>query len=54
MEEKSIEYKWKDCEYSHQSYYEWDTGYEEYECELTDDECNPYGCPMVCKYKVEK
>lgn len=50
-----IEHTWEDCEYLERSYYEYDTGYAEYDCNLLDDQC--YGeamCPLVCKYKVLK
>lgn len=30
------ENNWKDCQYCRQSYFEWDTGYAEYECDLVD------------------
>ncbi len=54
MEEKIIGCKWKKCEYATQSYFEWDTGYEEYDCELMDSDCNEYECPLVCRYKIEE
>lgn len=52
MKEKIIECKWNECEYSYQSYYENDTGYREYMCELTDDECIDEICPIACKYRI--
>ena len=36
MEEKIIGCKWKECEYAYQSFFEWDTGYEEYDCDRRD------------------
>lgn len=44
---------WEECEYCHRSYYEYDTGYSEYECELTGFNCmgDEY-CPLSCKYNV--
>lgn len=44
---------WEDCEYCRQSYYERDTGYSEYECELTGFECLEE-CPLNCKYEIVK
>ena len=56
-----IEYenKFEECEYVNQSYYEYDTGYAEYECLLIGDGCQCFGgcidsgCPLAFKYKVE-
>ena len=54
MEDKIIECKLGNCEYNYVSYSEWDTGYKEYGCELTNSDCNEYECPLVCRYKVEE
>lgn len=47
----------KECEYCEQSYYEYDTGYSEYECDLWGCECFGggigNGCPLSFKYKIE-
>lgn len=43
----------EDCEYMHVSYYESDTGYEEWECEL-HGECLGEDCPYNFKYEREK
>lgn len=52
-----VEQDWEECEYCERSYYEYDTGYSEYECTLYDESpCLPgiaYGCPLSFKYKVE-
>lgn len=53
------ENNYKECEYINQSYYEYDTGYTEYECLLIGGECQCFGgyldsgCPLAFKYKVE-
>lgn len=48
---------WEECEYCGQSYYEYDTGYSEYECELVGGECLggnvDSGCPLSFKYQIE-
>ena len=48
---------WEDCEYCEQSYYEHDTGYSEYECELVGGGCFGGGlkdnCPLSFKYQIE-
>lgn len=41
------------CKYSTETYREWDTGYAEYECELTGEECDEEFCPLMFKYKIE-
>ena len=53
MDEEELVVDWDECEYCHQSYYESDTGYAEYQCELTGFEClgDDY-CPLNCKYTV--
>ena len=53
-----IEQDWEKCEYCECSYYEHDTGYSEYECNLYDKApcvggCIEYGCPLSFKYKVK-
>ena len=52
-----IEQDWEECEYCDRSYYEYDTGYAEYECSLWgNDPCLGgciCGCPLAFKYKVE-
>ena len=54
-----IEQDWEKCEYCNISYYEYDTGYSEYECVIYGkDPCMSgdirYGCPLSFKYKVEE
>ena len=50
-----IEQDYEECEYCDRSYYEYDTGYAEYECGLCKDVCygGDYACPLSFKYKVE-
>ena len=53
-----IEQDWEKCEYCECSYYEHDTGYSEYSCDLDSMyDCTggdiEYGCPLSFKYKVE-
>lgn len=46
-----------ECEYMRQTYFEYDTGYTEYACDLIDGECMynlEYGCPLAFRYKVEE
>lgn len=47
-----------ECDYCGRSYYEYDTGYAEYECELTGYPCMggyiDSGCPLAFRYIVEK
>ena len=54
-----IEQDWEECKYCERSYYEYDTGYAEYECSIYGtDQCFSgdihYGCPLSFKYKVEE
>lgn len=54
-----IEQNWERCEYCECSYYEHDTGYAEYECNLYNKgNCVggsiEMGCPLSFKYKVEE
>ena len=54
-----IEQYWEECEYCDRSYYEYDTGYAEYECNLyTTGMCTggdiQLGCPLSFRYKVEE
>lgn len=55
--EEIYENNWEDCEYCRQSYFEWDTGYAEYECELVDGNCMggdiDSGCPLSFKYHID-
>lgn len=47
----------KECEYMRQTYFEYDTGYAEYDCDLIGSGCMynfEYGCPLTFKYKVEE
>ena len=48
----------QDCGYCERSYYEYDTGYAEYECLLYGGECVcgslEYGCPLSFKYSIEE
>lgn len=52
------EINWEECEYCEQSYFEWDTGYAEYNCNLVDDSCMggdiDYGCPLAFRYRIER
>ena len=47
---------WENCEYCRQSYFECDTGYAEYECDLVDGDCVggdiDSGCPLSFKYQI--
>lgn len=59
VEFEVIEQDWEKCEYCECSYYEYDTGYSEYECTIYGkDPCMSgdihYGCPLSFKYKVEE
>jgi hypothetical protein len=55
---KIYEQDYKKCQYCECSYYEHDTGYEEYECELVSGECCygdiRFGCPLSFKYEIEE
>ena len=58
-----FEQDWESCPYVERSYYEYDTGYSEYECQLWRKLDGKYydccggsiynGCPLSFKYKVE-
>jgi len=56
--EEIYEQNWEDCEYCEQSYYENDTGYSEYQCNLIGGECCggdiDNGCPLSFKYKIQQ
>lgn len=41
------------CEHSYCTYQEYDTGYAEFECDLTGKYCDPDKCPFSFKYIVE-
>lgn len=41
------------CQYRYESYYEYDTGYCEYECELTRTDCTE-DCPLNFKFEYEE
>lgn len=51
------EENYEKCDYCRESYYESDTGYSEYTCDLTGYECMggciDGGCPLSFKYSVE-
>ena len=51
------EIDWNKCDYCKSSYYESDTGYEEFECKLTGYECMgsdiDSGCPLSFKYSIK-
>lgn len=49
---KSIK-DYNSCEYARQSYYERDTGYSEYTCDITNKYCDN-GCPLCFEYSVTK
>lgn len=64
MEQFDIfEQDWESCPYIECSYYEYDTGYREYECQLWKKKDGSYynccggdinnGCPLSFKYKIE-
>ena len=58
MEEYTID--WEECPYAKRTYYEYDTGYSEWGCDLIsevidkDIYCDELGCPLSFKYKVDK
>lgn len=56
--EEVYENNWEKCDYCEVYYYESDTGYKEYKCELVDGECCggdiEYGCPLSFKYHISK
>lgn len=55
--EEIYENDWENYEYCNQSYYEYDTGYSEYECDLVNRECVggdiQSGCPLSFKYNIK-
>lgn len=55
--ERVYEQDWKECDYCEQSYYEYDTGYSEYECSLAGGDCFggdiESGCPLSFKYQID-
>lgn len=63
MEKELYEPNWEQCPYCEESYYEYDTGCREYECELISQLCggshNCEGgyinsvCPLSFRYTVE-
>lgn len=56
MMEEVYEEDCNTCDYCRRSYYEYDTGYAEYHCDLADFECMGgdinSGCPLSFKYSV--
>ena len=58
MEEYIID--WEECPYAKKTYYEYDTGYSEWGCDLIsevidkDVYCDELGCPLSFKYKIER
>ena len=58
MEEYTID--WEECPYAKRTYYEYDTGYSEWGCDLISDiidkdvYCDELGCPLCFKYKMER
>ena len=63
MEEDIYENDYENCEFCEQTYYENDTGYVEYGCNLITgdaEDCECFGgdidsgCPLSFKYKIEK
>ena len=58
MEEYIID--WEECPYVKNTYYEHDTGYSEWSCDLLSDVadeyicCDELGCPLCFKYKIER
>lgn len=63
MERSEIyEQDWENCPYIERSYYEWDTGYSEYDCILWKKkngkhyECTggdiENGCPLSFRYEI--
>lgn len=56
MMEEVYEEDYNTCDYCRRSYYEYDTGYAEYHCDLVDFECMGgdinSGCPLSFKYSV--
>lgn len=57
MEKEIFENDASSCEYCERSYYEYNTGYSEYECLLDNKDCFggelEFGCPLSFKYIVE-
>lgn len=45
---------WEECEYCKCVYWEHDTGYGEYDCQLLECECLGDGCPLSFEYTVEE
>ena len=48
------EQDWNNCPYLEKTYYEWDTGYAEYECQLTNMMCDIDICPLKFNFEVIK
>lgn len=42
------------CKHTRRSYYEYDTGYSEYMCDITSSDCFEECCPLCFKYSVTK
>lgn len=42
------------CKHTRRSYYECDTGYSEYMCDITSGDCFEECCPLCFKYSVTK
>ena len=53
---EKFEQDWEQCPYCYESYYEYDTGYREYECEIDKKICCGgsigYGCPLSFRYEI--
>lgn len=52
--EKEIVMDCSECEHLETTYYEYDTGYREYECGLFGDCVYDGCCPLNCKYVIEE
>lgn len=64
MDKELYEPDWEQCPHSEETYYEYDTGYREYDCALIKQFCEGIPdfknifdcsiCPLAFKYTVEK
>ena len=64
MKKEIFEHDWEQCPYCEESYYEYDTGYREYDCKLISQLCGrsynceggeiDSACPLAFKYTVER
>ena len=54
MNDNEIYVDCENCEYSRQTYYEYDTGCAEYDCDLLNCGCEQAyeRCPLCCSYQI--